>query len=68
MHKPANADKPTRKDAYNANIFGLDKEEYKRYVEELRRANAKRFGELKHSHLHNNAYWNAQERKVPLDG
>ena len=61
LHKPANADKPTRKDAFNANIVGLDAEEYKRYVEELRRANAKRFEELKDSHPHNNAYWNAQE-------
>lgn len=47
VHKPTNTDKPTRKDALNANIVGLDEEEYKRYVEELRRTNAKRFEELK---------------------
>lgn len=47
VQKPTGGDKPTRKDALNANIVGLDEEEYKRYVEEIRRLNAKRFEELK---------------------
>ena len=47
VQKPTGGGKPTRKDALNANIVGLDEEEYKRYVEEIRRLNAKRFEELK---------------------
>ena len=47
VQKPTGGGKPTRKDALNANIIGLDEEEYKRYVEEIRRLNAKRFEELK---------------------
>lgn len=45
VQKPTGGDKPTRRDALNANIVGLDEEEYKRYVEEIRRLNAKRFEE-----------------------
>lgn len=45
--KPMDKDKPTRKDALHGNIVGLDEEEYKRYVEELRRSSAKRFEELR---------------------
>ena len=47
VHVPVKKDKPTRRESLNANIVGLDEEEYKRYVEELRRLNAKRFEELK---------------------
>lgn len=47
VHGGMKTEKPKRKDALNENIVGLDEEEYKRYVEELRRMNAKKFEDLK---------------------
>ena len=47
VHKDVKTDKPKRKESLSDNIVGLDEEEYKRYVEELRRLNAKKFEDLK---------------------
>ena len=47
VHKDVKADEPKRKESLSDDIVGLDEEEYKRYVEELRRLNAKKFEDLK---------------------
>ena len=47
VHKDVKTENPKRKESLNENIVGLDEEEYKRYGEELRRLNAKKFEDLK---------------------